>query len=202
MKKLWRVLVILAVLVLVFLLVSFRLMKSQMNSSSQVASARSGPQSGEWVRPSQTGLYVEGSSSLERAVQANLLRLAKDRGDFGQPTALSSGTGQGDAPLLWVDVKEQRIFWTPFFARSTLQVLAAYGSNGDVSFRDDDPVQFNFPTDRPYVLYRGKYEATDVSWGFISLPGYNDYLAERIAEMILATQKDQMLAAEQAQPSE
>lgn len=182
--------IVVAVIVLAFLLlggafilVNFSAMTSHLENNSSLASsggsAEAGPQNN-----ASTAIYVSGDARLRQALQAELARLLKGRAEYGEIRVLKALTDRTDLPYLFVEIQPQELLWTPIYAKAGLKVSLAYASDGDVSFRLTQPVQFFHEGDRPAVKRSGSYTFSDESWGLISSPGYTDYLARTIAGAI------------------
>jgi hypothetical protein len=189
------VLVLLAVITLAvgLSLISFRLAKSQTASNSQVASSRGNAQDGlQGFAPTSSALAVEGNGRLERLLAAEITRQAEGIALLGRIDLLKVPVDQVGQPLVYVTVQRKDILWTPFYARSTIQVDVAYATDGDVSFRNNDPTHFVSLTDQPYVQYYGSYSFDDKSWGVFSWPGYQDHLADQIAKTVLASLQEEL----------
>jgi hypothetical protein len=137
-------------------------------------------------------LVVEGEDTLARALRAEITRRAKSEKTLGQVNFTFVTDEAAQSPLLVVRLKQHSGFWTPVYARTTLQVEAAYASNGDVSFRENEPTQFHSAGDQPVRQYEGHYQLTDSSWGIMSLPGYRDYLAHQVAADLLTSLQEQL----------
>lgn len=183
----------LAGLAVMLLVVSFRVMRSQSSTNSTVASSHSTPEAGSlpgsMYNPS---LVIEGEGRLERAVRAEITHLSKNQPGLGQVNLITTLEGAGESPVMAVTIQQPSGFWTPFYSRSTLEVAAAYASNGDLSFRNTVPTRFKGTGNLPVMQYEGRYTITDVSWGLMSLPGYQQYLAHQIAVAVLGSLKDQL----------
>ncbi|MGE5603971.1 MAG: hypothetical protein ACM30E_13050, partial [Nitrososphaerales archaeon] len=96
--------------------------------------------------------------------------------------------------LITVRFVERQVFWTPFYARSQLHVHVAYASNGDTSF-DDNSETTHFAGsagDPPTVQFLASYSLADVTWGLVSQPGYQAYLAEQIASRVKGSITEQL----------
>jgi hypothetical protein len=178
--------------VLLFL-ISFRIIRSQSTVNSGVVASRQNPQTSP-VAFSQlaTQLVVEGDDPLAHALRAELMRLANSDKTPGQFTFASTQDEAAQSPLLVVTLKQQSGYWTPIYARTDLQVEAAYASNGDVSFRESEPTQFHSSGDQAVRQYEGHYQLTNASWGVMSLPGYRDYLAYQVAVTLLTSWQEQL----------
>ncbi len=186
--------VLAALLVSFFLLGNFRLMKGQTANNSSVASGYNPPNSGEeWsFTPHTTSLYISGDGRIESRLREKIMRSLKTQPNIGLVESLYTLTTQADHPLLLVKVTGQEYFWTPFYAHAAYKVDVGYASNGDLSFWGNDPPHFFNRTDQPALQLKGNYAIADKSWGILSAPGYNDYLASQIAEMVMSSLREQM----------
>ncbi len=197
MKKLWllvALLVLAALLGSFFLLVNFRVMKSQTVKDFSVASGYNPSDPGEeWnFTPHTTSIYISGDGRIESRVREEIMRSLKTQPNTGLVESLYTLTTQADHPLLLVKVTGQEYFWTPFYARSAFKVDVGYASNGDLSFWEKDPPHFFNQTGQPALQLKGNYAIADKSWGILSAPGYNDYLATQIADVVMSSLREQM----------
>jgi len=192
-RKFWiAVVIIIAAFAALFLLANFRIMSSQTADNSQAASARTEEWSGgENLSPSTTGLVVSGTTRLDLFLQAALVRAWSSQPDLGQVEALQVPPELNGLPFLQVEIKQQQVFWSPFYARSEIQVDAAYAFSGDVSFGEDEIAHFSSAAGRPDFALMGHYTVVDTSWGLISRAGYLDYLAGHTAGKILESLRQQ-----------
>ena len=95
-------------------------------------------------------------------------------------------------PVLVVKVRQFNPMWTPFFATSQFSIQAGYAINGDITFMDglDKTQPYIRSSDPLAVNLYTEYEGSDRSFGLISRPGYNGYLAEYLAREIIQTLKN------------
>ena len=95
-------------------------------------------------------------------------------------------------PVLVVKVGRPSLIWTPFFAMSQFSIHAGYASNGDSTYVD--VVEKTHTTignpDHSILNMYAEYEVNDRSWGLISRLGYDQYLADYLAQEIVAALKD------------
>lgn len=193
----WGLLVVATLGILLFTL-SFRIMQSQTASDSAVAASKSGGEtdsSAGWViSGATTGLSVIGGDNrLQTSIQNRLVDLLKKQPNTGLVQVLETRPERVDFQVLSVEVIQQKFLWTPFYANSAYQVKVAYASNGDVSFSKIDPPHFvSKAGEGPVIQYSGTYAISDVSKGLISRPGYQDYLAEKIAATIIESMQKQL----------
>jgi hypothetical protein len=112
--------------------------------------------------------------------------------NFGVIQLLPTSSDQADTPLMTIEVKRQKVFWTPIYATSELEIKVSYASNGNVSFRHSDPPQFKFTDGTSGVMISGTYTFADVSKGIVSWPGYHNYIAAQIAKTISESVQKQL----------
>jgi hypothetical protein len=176
-----------------FFLFSFRIISSRLALNSGVAtshpSQEAGPVAFSELAPQ---LVVEGDDPLSRALRKEIMRMKKSEITLGQVNLTSAQDVVAQSPLLVVRLRQQSGYWTPMYSQTDLQVEAAYASNGDVSFRESEPTKFHLSESKIEMQYEGHYQLTDISWGVMSLPGYQDYLACQIAVTILTSLEDQL----------
>jgi len=195
MKKNGVVLVFLVVvcLALGFAFIHFRLAKSETVNNSEVASSRS-DHPGGWISfaPTSTALAIEGNGRLERSLAAEIARQAEGQSQVGRIDLLKVPVDSVGQPLVYVTVQKKDMLWTPVFARSTIELNVAYATNGNVSFRSQEPTQFTVDASQPYMQYMGHYTFEDKTWGIFSYPGYQDHLADQIAKTVLDSMKAEL----------
>lgn len=181
MKKFWISLAAIVVLiVVVFLFVNFHVMQSKTFTNSAIASGGSPDNIGN---PSTTALWV-GGDHLADSVRNQIKRLAQNQPHFGEISMLNAIADKFDLPVLVVDIQKQQYIWTPFYARSVYHLVVSYASNGDISFRNEQPTHFVLK-DPPSFQLQGNYTVDDTSWGLISSPGYRDYMNGKIADQVV-----------------
>ncbi len=176
---------VIILIVATFSFVNFRVMSSNLTHNSSMVSSTGSTESVQPFQPAKTGLYVYGENRLAPALQKQLsLQLDGDT-QFGEIESLSSIENKVDYPILLVEIAQKDIFWSPILARAALDVSVAYASDGDVSFRLAQPVEFKHTGDQSTLYQSGQYTFSDKSRGIISGPGYFDYLAREIANAIV-----------------
>jgi hypothetical protein len=181
------IVIVAASLVAGFSLLSFRAISSQTGRDSSLASSTGGIHS-DTARPAApaTTVTVGGDEHLRRSLMAELTRQLGQAPNFGQIQPLETAVDRAETPYLYVEVSRYDILWTPVYGRANLVIKVAYAANGDVSFRHTEPTEFHFEGQLPSLKSSGKYTFSDVSWGIMSLPGYQDFLAGQIATAILS----------------
>jgi hypothetical protein len=194
MKKIMIALVlILFVLAGVFLLFNFRLMKSTTVSNSYTAASNAGSDIKDWTfRPENTGLYVQADPRFVQSLQAEITRLLQSQVNVGSISAINQPVDRADIPQLYVEVKQQKKIWTPFYATSAYEVIVSYATNGDLSFRNTEPVTFINTSEQPAIRFQASYAIADRSVGLISLPGYDSYLADLFANAVQKSIQEQL----------
>ena len=182
-------LLVVALIAASFFLMSFHATSSQTTQNSQVASTRgAGIESQNRLLPQAvTNVVVAGDSRLDTALKADLVNLLPGGTGLNEVTFVDPANIPANAPLLYIQVKEQNIRWTPVYSTAALQVVVAYAENGDVSFKDDEPTHFQSGT----LQFKGTYQLNDASTGLMSLPGYQDFLAQNLAQTIVKSVQEQ-----------
>ncbi len=171
-----------------FFLMSYHATSSQTTQNSSVASSSGGSIiSQNRISPDVTNVVVTGSSRLDSSLKATLTNLLPGVTGLGEVKFVDPSNIPANAPLLYVQVKEQNVRWTPVYSTAALQLVVAYAENGDVSFKDDEPTHFQSGS----FQFKGTYMLDDVSWGLMSLPGYQDYLTQKAADTILKSVQSQ-----------
>ncbi len=186
-----KTLIVLLVIVLIvvlsgsaLILANFSAMKSDIAQNSSVASSNGGDESALNRSPDKTGLFVGGESQLGAAVHQALTKKLSGQVVTGEIVPVDGTSDKADYPLLFVSLEQQDITWTPVYAKADVKVSIYYATDGDVSFRHNQPPGFTMPGDQPALKMDGTYSFTDTSWGLISSPGYMNYLAGEIAKAI------------------
>jgi len=186
------VLVILLVALSCFMM-SYHATYSQTVQNSTVASSSGSSVQNQAQRavPPATAVVIEGNDRLTNSLRAYLKQGLETVPGLGQVQFLDQPTEQAGLPLIYIQIKEQRVNWTPVYSTATLQTQVSYASTGDVTFRDTSPTHFKTtsPTD---LQFDGNFTLADKSWGWMSLPGYDDLLAQALANNILQSLQKQM----------
>lgn len=173
-------------LVVIFLFLDLRIMKSNSSANSTTATYRSGDIDLNWKNtPVDTALYVEAPGNLRESLRKSLKPLISNKNYIGAVGDLNAPDDKLDTPQLYVQLIPVNSLWTPVYARSTYQVVVSYASNGDLSFRKTEPVRFEGKAGQPAVLFKATSNLVDTSWGVVSLRGYQSYIIEKIAKQIV-----------------
>ena len=125
--------------------------------------------------------------ALQKALTANIDKVGTSQIEWEQE--LKSDYPN---PVLVVKVGQPGPIWTPFFGVSHFSVQAGYATDGDTTFISAlDKTQPYIRSSNPSVvnLYT-EYEVSDRSFGLISRPGYDGYLAEYLVQEIVQALKN------------
>jgi hypothetical protein len=93
-------------------------------------------------------------------------------------------------PVLVVKLVKPGAIWTPFFATSQFSVHAGYASDGDSTFMQGVEATHTSIGKAGVSNLYAEYDGTDRSFGLISRPGYQTYLADYLAGKIVTALKD------------
>lgn len=93
-------------------------------------------------------------------------------------------------PLLIVKVGTPGPIWTPFFAMSQFSVHAGYASDGDSTFMEVAETTHTSVARKDAANLYAELDVNDRSLGLISRPGYHQFLADYLAQEIVAALKD------------
>ncbi len=178
--------VVVALLAAIFFLLDFRVMTSSASTNSTVAASHGGEGAPQSIQPDTTGLYVQGDG-LAPVLQRQLVQTLQFQQHIGQVTAIETPANQANMPQLYVRLTPKQYFWTPVYAQVEYEISVSYGSNGDVSFRDQETPYFKFSSGEPALKFQENLTLRDRSTGLMSAPGYKHYLAEQVAQHILQT---------------
>lgn len=190
-KWIWIAVACLIVLLAVSNWVDFRLMRSQTAAESTVAASHS--PSGAVPDVAVTVLRVEGNERLQRSLEAELREALTGLQGVGAVKPAGSAEVGADSAHIVVRFLDSEFFWTPLFARSQVSVRVAYSSNGETSFIDSETPDFTGGvSDTPTVRFVANYSQHDFSWGLVSRPGYESYLAGQIAARVKASVEEQI----------
>jgi len=191
MKRLAKLL-LLATIVLVifaaaFLLLDFRFQQAQMAVDSSVETYAFSVDDETPLPLEQTlDLYIRAPLSMEDEL-AEALRAELATNPYVREVKLREAPpAPADDSVLVLAIDEPSVlFWSPLYARTVLNVTAAYASDGAVDWIEEDVVHLeNDGLANPVVRMRGEYALDGSAYGLISGPGYAHYLAEELAQMV------------------
>ena len=97
----------------------------------------------------------------------------------GQVTMGNESSGR---PILWIEISQRNIHWSPFRSNATLTIDVIYASDGDISWRNATGTVMN--GEQPTVHSRGKLNLSDRTQGIISRKAYQRHLGAQIADEI------------------
>lgn len=176
-KGIWFSLGIIVVLCAALLSVNFHMARSETQTNVTTASSRW--PSGASLPPQTVQYRVEGDDPLTAALREALPQKLIN----AQPAAETA------VPQLIIRIDQAQINWTPVYGRADLTLGAAFSSNGDFAFMETEPTYFQFNSDEDagagYIVQSSsQISLTDQSTGLLSRPGYNQLLADKLAEEI------------------
>lgn len=133
-------------------------------------------------------IAMDGEGPLVPALQQALAGRINNAG-LGAVALVPGLERQYPNPVLVVKVTKPNLFWTPFWATSQVSIQAGYSSTGDTTFMGQSPTTVD-NTNGPVLVMHSEYQVSDHSWGLISRPGYDQILADFIAQQIVITLKE------------
>lgn len=186
-----KLLLVLAVLLVLFaaafLTLDFRFMQAQM-AVDHTAATYSFSIDEETPLPLEQDLdlYVQApldlADKLAEALAAELTTnpYVRDINVQTEPVAAAADS------VLVVEIDDPSVlFWSPFYTRSVITVNAAYASDGEVAWIDEDVVHLRSEGEgMPVARIRAEYTFDGRAYGLISGPGYASYLADEVAQQI------------------
>ena len=199
MKRGTQLLILLGVLALLlaaaFLLLDFRLQRAQMAADSTVSTySFSVDEESPLPLEQPLDLYVQAPLALEdELAEALVAELAANQ--YVRDVNLRQGSRRraGDSVLVLTIEEPSVLFWSPFYARTVVNVTTAYASDGEVAWIEEDVVVMTSEsTADPVVRVRGEYKFDGSSFGLISGPGYAHYLAEEVAQTVSQSLADSL----------
>jgi len=189
-KRLWILLGGIILASAVFLLLNFRLAVSSTQVSKLLFTTDMGvnmPVSMQQREKISIVLVGEGRqvSALQKALKETIgtagigeIDLARELGPATQN------------PVLIVKVIGPGPIWTPLFAASRYSIHVGYASDGDSTFMDIAEKTHTATSKQDAAYIYAEYDVVDRSFGLISRPGYQQYLADYIVQEIVAALKD------------
>ena len=180
-KKMFVVGLIFALLGLgaIFLWLNFKAARSMTKADQQVSTSSFGFEKGESVQAKEPlSVVVEGDDGLLNIVDRQIERNFLNGNQAGIILEKEVRTDIDHFQVV-VDLKNNALIWTPFYARSQVEANFAFSSNGDLSWRDQDAIEFSSEQGQA-VAVRGSIQLSDTTYGLISRPAYLSYLSEEI----------------------
>jgi hypothetical protein len=131
-------------------------------------------QEGIVIQTAETGIGLLDATLAQELVSRFQLNLPLEK--------VTMGNESRGRPLLWIEISQREIHWTPFRSNATLTIDIIYASDGDLSWRYATGTVMN--GDQPTVHSRGTLKITDRSQGIISRKAYQRHLGAQIADEI------------------
>jgi len=191
-KRLWILPGVVLLLSLAFLLLSFRVAVSNTQALQMIMVTELEGNYPDRLQPDdKISMVLVGESPLVRALQTALTKEMNHVG-MGELELEQELKPKYPNPVLVVNVDRPSPIWTPFFAVSQFSIHAGYATNGDTTFMDalDKTKPYIRSSDPSVVNLYTEYEVNDRSFGLISRPGYQRYLADYLAQEIVQTLKN------------
>jgi hypothetical protein len=189
-KRVWILAGAIVLIVAAFLPLNFRMAVSDMQVIPRIMVTKLDGYPDRPGPDAKISLVLDGEGPLAEALQ-NALMEKWDTARMGQlqPAQKHSSTYPG--PVLLIKAGSPGMVWTPFFAMRRFSIQAGYATDGDPSFMETlDAEQIYLRSSDPWVVYLyNEYEGVDRSFGLISRPGYDAYLADYFAGQIIEALK-------------
>lgn len=191
-KRIWILLGCVLVVSAAFLLLNFRVATGNTQVIQMIMVTELEGNYPDHLQPGdKISMVLVGEGPLAHALQKALSKaMVEDR--MGQMVWEQALHAKYPNPVLVVKAGQPRPLWTPFFVMSQFSIQAGYATDGDTTFMDSlDKTQPYIRNSDPSVvnLYT-EYEVSDRSFGLISRPGYDRYLAEYLAREIIQALKN------------
>jgi hypothetical protein len=189
-KLLWILLGGILLVSAAFLLLNFRVAASNTQSSKLIFTTNMKDNMPVSMRrKDKISIVLVGEGPLVGALQKALTNKMNEAGieKFELVQALEP---KYPNPVLVVKVGRQGPIWTPLFAVSQVSVHAGYASNGDSTFMEAAEKTHTSVAQKDAANMYAEYEVNDRSLGLISRPGYHQFLADYLAQEIVAALKD------------
>ena len=188
-RRVWFLLGGIVALATAFWLLEFRGAQSNIRAERNVSTVSMGTQMPYAVqRRAKITIAVIGEGPLASAMQ-KALRVEVHNAKIGDVEVVRELERAYPNPVLVVRLGKQSLFWTPFFANSSVGIQAGFASSGETGLLMETPVTVD-NKNGPVLILSGEYRFTDCSWGLISRPGYHRFLAEYAARQIVASLQD------------
>jgi len=191
-KRLWILLGGLLLISAAFLLLKFRVAVGNIQSLQMIMVTELEGNYPDRLQPDdKISTVLVGEGPLVRALQKALTEKMNDVG-MGQMEWEQELEPKYPNPVLVVKVGRPSPLWTPFFGVSQFSIQAGYATNGDTTFMAalDKTQPYIHSSDPSVVNLYTEYEVSDRSFGLISRPGYDEYLADYLAQEIVQALKN------------
>lgn len=189
-KRLWILLGCVLLSSATFLFLNFRVAVSNTQASKLIVTMGNNTQN-PMQRNEKMSILLVGEGSLVRALQ-KALTVKMDEAGMGEIELVQELEPGYQDPVLLVKVGSPVPIWTPFFAMSEFPIHAGYASNGDTTFmKPIEETHTSIASSDPSIFNMyAEYEVKDRSLGLISRLGYQQYLADYLAQEIVAALKN------------
>ena len=190
MRRRTQLLILLAVFLVIvaaaFLLLDFRFQQAEMAVDSSVSTyTYSFDEQTPALLNQKLDLYIEAPPGMEYELAKALREELATNPYVGDDNLRQAPPVPADDSVLVMTIDEPALFWSPFYARTEMNVTIAYASDGEVAWIDEEVVELtNKDVGDPVVRVRGEYAFAGTAYGLISAPGYTRYLAEEVAQSI------------------
>ena len=167
---------------------SFWAARSKTETNHSLSTYRAGEMLPDSITPGFTLSYaVNGEDSWAAALASALQAELEAQMSVGTAASVLGLPQNNHAPFLLVDLSSDRL-WTPFYGRAMLSAQIYFAYDGDAPWSLGEPVVLQVS---PAVKADGEFTLVDTTWGIISKPAYNEYLAQGLAKAVAtALQQD------------
>lgn len=174
------------IFILAFLLLDFHILRGQANASSQVSTYTFSIDEDHKIPLNQNlYVYVRGGIGVEDRLAAALMESLVANPYIGTVEIQHGDPHSSSGSVLIVDLAQPNLLWTPFYSRADIEMEVAYASDGQVDWIDQETV--NLTNGQPVIRLRGDYQMQASAAGLMSMPGFNRYLAQQLADQIAAS---------------
>lgn len=189
-KRLWILLGGIVLISAAFLLLNFHVAASNTQVEKLILTTDMGDNMPvPMQRKDKISIVLVGEGPLVGALQKALTE-QMDKAGIGEFELAQELEPVYQNPVLVVKVGKPGPIWTPFFAMSQFSIHAGYASNGDTTFMKAVEETHTSIGQKDVSSMYAEYEVNDRSLGLISRPGYHQYLADYLAQDIVAVLKD------------
>lgn len=189
-KRLWILLGGIVLIGAAFLLLDFRVAASNTQTEKLIFTTDMGEGMPVLMqRRDNINVVLVGEGPLVPALQKALTEQMGNAG-IGEIDMVQELEPVYQNPVLVVKVGKPGPIWTPFFAMSQFSVHAGYASDGDSTFMEGVEKTHTSIGKKDVANMYAEYEVNDRSFGLVSRPGYHQFLADYLAQEIVAALKD------------
>jgi hypothetical protein len=189
-KRLWILLGGIALIGAAFLLLNFRIAASNTQTEKLIFNMEyEENMPAPMQRKDKIRIVLVGKSPLVKPLQRALTEKIGNAG-IGEIELAQELEPLYQNPVLLVKVSKPGPIWTPFFAISQFSVHAGYASDGDPTFMDAIERTHTSVGQKDVANMYAELDLNDISLGLISRPGYDQYLAEYLAQEIVQALKN------------